>query len=735
MRKKTNRTWCLAILAFLLIDLSAPHALADSQAARRRPKIGLALSGGGARGAAHIGVLKVLEREKIPIDYIAGTSFGALVGGFYALGYSAAEVEKIFTSQDWNKLFSDAPDRSLAPLIQRRNLRYLGEFPFRGYSPELPTGLWMGQKLVEVFNDYTAERIIAANYDFDRLPIPFRAVATDLVTGKPYIFRRGRMTEAMRASIAIPLFYVPLEKEDMLLVDGSLADNLPTDIVREMGAEFVIAVDVTSPLSKKDGIRTLFDVMDQSLSLLMRQNVEKNARLADIVIRPDLESFTPASYAEVAEIVGRGETAALAHNSELPRLTANSLPTTSISGPAPAATPFIDSISFQGLTSIDPSLLFRELKTRSGKTTDWETLRKDLRRLYATRLFEQVDFNLEPVGDNHYRLNYLVKESPRHTLGASIRYDRDYKFVALAEFNAQRVFGTPSTATISSQFGGLENHSANLRLIHPALPSVFLEPQIQFLRRERLDIREREQVDRFIDKRLGGQLMLGSALFKEFEMLVGYRDERVSIIGGSSPNREPNSTRLSGLRLRFDRDTLDAQDYPQSGMLVAIQVDQLSTSLGGDFNHSKVQGDLERYFSLSEKSTFRIHGGAALSHGPLPFYERFYIGGYSFSEHGPRQLLGFSRDELAARQAILLGADYRRQIFSRPLSFARRGFLSLQYNLAGISDKESSPRNFKYLQGVGFGFSLDTIAGPLRFAGGWGEGGRVNFYLSLGPAF
>jgi NTE family protein len=193
---------CLAwVLAFL-----GPSVLWGQS---NLPKVGLVLSGGGARGGAHIGILKILEREKVPIDYIAGTSFGALVGGFYALGYSAEEIEGIFLQQDWSKYFSDAPERRLSPLSDRKSAGYQIQLAFHNWVPELPIGLWEGQPLRELLNRLTTLPMLEAEYDFDRLPIPFRAVATDLVKGNSYVFSRGSMSEALRASIAIPLIFTP----------------------------------------------------------------------------------------------------------------------------------------------------------------------------------------------------------------------------------------------------------------------------------------------------------------------------------------------------------------------------------------------------------------------------------------------------------------------------------------------------------------------------------------------
>jgi NTE family protein len=723
------------VLFSWLICFASPCLLAAVQPTTSSPRVGLALSGGGARGAAHIGVLKVLERERIPIHFIAGTSFGALVGGFYALGYPAAEIEEIFSSQDWDNLFSDTPERQLSPILQRKNLRYLGELGLRNFNIELPSAISSGQRLIEVLNYYTTQGMLAAGYDFNRLKIPFRAVATDLLTGQPYIFDRGRMSEALRASIALPAIFTPVEKGDKLLVDGGLVNDLPTNVVRDMGADIVIAVDATTPLLKKESIRTFIDVIDQALSLHMKQTVEANLKLADLVLTPELDGFTPADYTKVLDISVRGEAVAMTRKDDLHEVVMNVSRAASNQSPVPPEKPVIDSITFDNLTHVQASRLTSEVRARADQPVNVKVLREDLSRLYATGLFDQVDYRLEELRSNRYRLRYIVKESLPHTLGASIRYDRDYKFVALAEFNARGLFGTPSVGTLSTQFGGLERHSASLRLVHPRLSFLFLEPEVHFQKLERLDLRDGDLVDKFTDRRRGLQLMLGATLFKRMELQAGYRLDRAIIVGGTSPQREENSRRLSGLRARASRDTLDSQDFPRTGMLLNFQIDKVSENLGADFSYSLWQADLQRFFSVSERSAIRVYAGGALSRGALPFFERVYLGGFSFSEIGSRQFLGYSRDEFAPNQFGLAGAGYRHRLFSRPLSPVRRGYIYLDYNIAGISNNQQRPYDFKLYNGVGAGLLVDSLIGPVRLIGGWGEGGRFNFYLSIGPSF
>jgi NTE family protein len=728
------RRW-LAIIAFVGAQLAPGAPAGAAEQAAPAPRIGLVLSGGGARGGAHIGVLRVLEQAGIPIDCIAGTSFGALVGGFYALGYSADEIERIFVDQDWNELFSDAPDRRLASLEQRRSLRYQAQLTFRELSPELPTGMWSGQKLSQVFDRYTTERMLAAGYDFDRLPIPFRTVATDLVTGKPYVFRRGRMTEALRASIAIPMLFTPVSKDDMLLVDGGLVDNLPSDLAREMGADIIIAVDVTAPLAKKERIRTFLDVMDQTMSLMMRQSIDSNTRLVNLMLRPDLEGFTNASYPQLAEIVPRGERAARERLDDIRRLTGDRTRRHPAPAARPATQPVIDSVSFDGLANVSSRQLEGEVKARVNEPVDVKVLGADVSRLYATQLFEGVDYELQPSDSGRYHLRYKLRESSPNRLGASIRYDRDYKLVALAELTARQLFNSSTSATISSQFGGLENHFASMRIRPPAVTRVFVEPKVYLRRRERRDVRGEELVDKFTEKRLGGQLMLGGMLLKGLEISGGYRNERVAISGGTSPNRQESVRRHAGLEFRLQRDSLDRQDFPRAGGLLSVEARKFNTGFGGDFDYSTLQLDLQRHVGLSERTTLGLRGAGAFSRGDLPFYERFYIGGYNFSEGGPRQLLGYGRDELAARQAALLGVSLRREVFSRHLSFIRHGYLSLFYNVAGVSARQEPTYLFNLFNVAGVEFALDSLLGPLRVAGGWGEEGRFKFYLSLGPGF
>ena len=241
-------------------------------AGKGRPRIGIALAGGGAKAAASIGVLKVLHAEGIPVDAIAGTSMGAIVGGFAAAGYQPGEIEAIFLKNDLNDLFSDTPSRAFLTQEQKEaGSRHLLQFSLVGASFLPTSGLTAGQKLTNLLRSKTLASSFQAGLDFDRLSIPFRAVATDIETGATVVIGRGILSDAMRASSAIPVVFQPVELEGRLLVDGGMSNNLPVDVVRAMGVDLVIAVDPSSRLETRERLSSLVDIMSQSISIPVRR--------------------------------------------------------------------------------------------------------------------------------------------------------------------------------------------------------------------------------------------------------------------------------------------------------------------------------------------------------------------------------------------------------------------------------------------------------------------------------
>ena len=369
-------------------------------------KIGLALAGGGARGLAQIGVLKVFEREKIPVDFIAGTSMGGIIGGLYACGYSAEDLEKLALQINWQDLFSNAPPRlSLLPSQREENEKYLFQIYFEGFKPAIPKGLITGQKLTNLFTQLTMQANFEAGSNFDKLKIPFRAVTTDLATGQEIVLGSGDLSEALRATMAIPLVFTPVELSGRLLVDGGLVDPIPVEVTRNMGADFVIAVNTSSELLSSSRIKDPLDIANQTTSIMTLERKEQELKKADFIISPDLYPYSSTSFEKVFELIKIGERVA---DSLVPKL--ELLLSRSNKSSADSVYP-IEDVKISGSEDLLPAPLKISLKLRKGETVSLFDLRSDLKDLYSTGYFKDVYAELSR-GSGDYSLTYRLEENP-----------------------------------------------------------------------------------------------------------------------------------------------------------------------------------------------------------------------------------------------------------------------------------------------------------------------------------
>jgi NTE family protein len=273
-----------------------------------RPKIALVLSGGGARGVAHVGVIKALEKYQIPIDLIVGSSIGSVIGGLYAAGYSIEELESLVTDLDWEDLFRDQTERKNLFLAQKKEIdRYILTIRFDGFQAYIPTSIAQGQKVLSLLSRWLQNTNFQAIYNFNNLKIPFRSVSTDLISGSRIVIEKGDLAEAIYASTAVPLLFSPFEWDEMLLVDGGLKANLPVDVARELGMDIIIAVDITSPLESLENLNLPWQVLNQVTTIMMEDARKEQILQADVIIRPDLEGIGNSDFSKVEYIINRGE--------------------------------------------------------------------------------------------------------------------------------------------------------------------------------------------------------------------------------------------------------------------------------------------------------------------------------------------------------------------------------------------------------------------------------------------
>ncbi len=401
----------------------------------QRPRVGLVLSGGGARGLAHVGVLKVLERERVPVDVIAGTSMGAIIGGLYASGMGADEIERELRQVDWSETFTSRVDRTA--LSQRRKeedfeLSPLIDFGFRDGAFRAPAAAVASRELELLLRRYTLP--VRRVRSFDGLPIPFRAIATDLENGRPVLLAEGDLALAMRSSMSVPGVFAPTEVGGRILGDGGLVDNVPIDVARSMGADVVVVVNIGTPLAPRETLSTAVGVTVQMINILTEQNVQRSLatlRPADVLIAPDLGNLTAADFEQVAAFVERGMRGA---EEALERLRALAVPPPAYAAwrdahrarLAPAVT--LDFIAFEGTEYTNPARFASEFESRPGEPFEREKAERDARRLAASGDYLRTDYRIVRDGDREGLVFGLVdKPWGPNFLRVGLALDTDFR--------------------------------------------------------------------------------------------------------------------------------------------------------------------------------------------------------------------------------------------------------------------------------------------------------------------
>ncbi len=422
MRNKFSKY--LFLFIFFLWPFSG-ITLSQNETDNSPPGVGLTLSGGGAKGLAHVGVLHIIDSLGIKIDYVTGTSMGSIVGGMYASGYTASELEEIALTLDWPSLFSGRSNLRYTHPGKRQDFgRYIVELPIENWSIKFPSGAIEGQQMWNVLSEifFNVRNI----NDFNDLPIPFACVATDVVTGDAVILNSGDIVAAIRASISIPSVFTTIEIDNRQLVDGGVVMNFPVVVAKDMGADFIIGVNVSRGAIVNDNLKTPLEIIYQMGTYLDARNFKKNRELTDIYLEPDLEEYSVASFADVKEIIERGKQIARKNIDqllELKEISTDRIPAaqfTSIPGDQKIV---IDSIRFEGLDNVRPWFIRNSLAFTKGDTVNTLQLNSSINRLFATGYFNRITYNLLPAEDESKSvLIYNFDENPFGSLGLAIHY-------------------------------------------------------------------------------------------------------------------------------------------------------------------------------------------------------------------------------------------------------------------------------------------------------------------------
>ena len=723
--------------------------IVTSLLAENRPKIALVLSGGGARGGAHVGVLKVLEEKKIPIDFIVGTSMGALVGGLYASGKTPKEIDTLLTTTNWQEYIRTDFNRADTPMRKKEiEYRYQGRLGL-GINAQneivVPTGVLRRQPMLFKFLNETqdAEHI----KDFDNFGIPFRAIATNIKNGDRVVLKSGSLAKAIYASASIPGGFQPINIDGIDLVDGGVSDNIPIDVARKMGADIIIAVDVSENFDDELDVNSYFVVMGQLVNILMRKNANKSISTLskrDILLTPDLDGFSGLDADKYVQIIQRG--VEVAENSYETKLKPLSLSDEEYEkykkkhrGLRVRSSPVIDEIVIDNPTYLSNESILKRLHIHVGEKLDEKQLRADLLHMYNMMIFDSIDYEVKKVDGKNI---LLITTKPSWDNHGEIRFslgiEDDFKGHSAYSIKlGYTMFGINSYGgEWKNDFEIGRNKLAKTEFFQPLDPMqrYYLKPSVTYA--ERLDYfpikvyipslsgnRELEL------QRYGATMAAGMHITTNYEFEAGISAYYDNIkIDSFSVN---NNYDARPLYISFKSDSLDNLNFPNKGVKSSIIWTKEFEELGSDYDYEQIYLDFEKPFSFdSHNVTLYLKYGNTYESDAMAMAGTFTLGGlFNLSGYAPYIL---------NNENMFLGVlKYRYQIkdggffgsLNAPL------YAGFSVEIGDAWGKDYSVTYDKAKKSATVYVAADTFLGPFYLAYGATADGEQSAYLYLGEKF
>ncbi len=730
-------------------DGAAPAPAAEAGAAgpqttppRRPPRVTLVLSGGGARGAAHIGVLKVLEELHVPVDLIVGTSMGSIIGGLYASGWSAKEIESLLTDTDFSTVLVDRPERDDKSFRRKQDdLQFLIplKLRFKGLKPYIPPAALGGQRLELLLRtleiDSTDER------DFDQFPIPYRAVAADLVTGEAVVLGKGSLAAAMRASMSVAGAFAPEVIDGRKLVDGGAAANLPVGIAQSLGAGPIVAVDITSPLNTEQELGSLFSVLDQMTGFLTVGNrVEDLKRLGpgDVLIQPQLGDIGFADFKRAAEATGLGEAAARAVIDRLRGFAVSESEYAAFQArhhrrPIEAVVPA--EVRLENTSWVSDEVVRRRIHVPAGQPLDLNLLRSDLLRLHALEYFGTIRQNFEPAdGRGVLTLRTPLKPYGRNSLQFGLNFRDDF------QGNAGYTLAVRHQALAVNRRGGEWQNVGQLgdttllstEFYQPLDVGMnwFVDPAAGIRKQSRSIFVDGEPVSEYRISTSEERLDAGRVLGRWGEMRLGaFHSNTTADLRIGVPQFPDTTEKDGGLRLGFRVDTREDVVFPQHGLEIDAGYSESLESFGATSDHRVATLRIADPSSIG-RNTFvpGLEVGTLISGPPS-------VGNF-FSLGGLLRLSGLGDDELVGTRYGLATLTYYRELAGFSLGTLGPKLYAGMSLEGGNTYLTGEPVTLDSLRFSGSVFvGARSPLGPVYLGYGLAEGGRRRIYLNIGARF
>ncbi|HIX21312.1 MAG TPA: patatin-like phospholipase family protein [Candidatus Parabacteroides faecavium] len=709
-----------------------------------RKKVGLVLGGGGAKGVSHIGVLKVLEEAGIPIDYIAGTSMGAIVGGLYAIGYSATEIDSMVASQDWQLLLSDRVKRDNLTFPEKENSeRYVISLPFGIEKKDrLVGGMIKGQNLQNLFSNLTIG--YHDSVDFNSFPIPFACVAVNLVDGKDFVFRKGSLPIAMRASMAIPAAFTPVKLDSMVLVDGGLNNNYPADVVKTMGADIVIGVDLgTSDLKNLQHLNSTIGVVGQIVALHGYEKYVHNTEITDLLIRPNTSPYNSASFTTAAldTLIMRGEEAARKQWNELltlkEKIGSDSISTNTHSKAIvlkPHDSFLIRKIYFEGADPRDEKWLLQISQLKENSWISLQKLHHAMSILIGTNAYSNVSYKL--TGEDARDLHLIVEPKSASAVNVGLRFDSEEIIAVLLNgtFDYHTKFHSKFAVTgrVGKKTYGRVDYSIErnpLRNLNLSYKFTYQDLDIYHKGEKSLNTTFRNHFAEFSYSDMN---------WLSFKVQTGIRYEHYnykSVLNNGDLLVDFKPQNFINYFVSTHFETLDRSYYPNRGVSLKANYTVYTDNFVGYQGHTPFSALSAHFLSVipvtSHFSFLPALYGRILIGRDAAFPYLNAIGGETEGHYLDHQLpfAGINHVEFLDHAFLSLRLQLRQRISSRH-------YISLIGNYGVHDDNFFNLLKGNHLWGGSLGYAYNSIFGPMNASFGLSNRAqKLQFFLNLGYYF
>ena len=713
----------------------------------KRPRIGLVLSGGGAKGFAHIGVLKVLEKAGIKIDYITGTSMGAVIGGLYATGYNAAQIDSIFINTNFTELVNDYIPRTSKNFYEKRNDEmYAVSLPFNNFKVGVPLAISKGMYNYNSLNQLF--QTVREVDDFSKLPIPFTCYATNIETGKEVILNSGYLPQAVWASSAFPTLFSPVEIDGKMLVDGGISNNYPVESVREMGADIVIGVDVQDDLKNKNELREATRILVQITNLQMIENMKGKSKLTDIYIKPEVSQYGIIEFDKGSEIVKIGEKKATEFFDELSKYSSGLKPEDY--KPLKNISEFINlnNIQVNDLKNYTRTYIIGKLGFNINEKISYTDLRSGINKINATQNFESIGYKLVKINENKTDLILDLKENEiKNFVKFGLHFDNLYKSAILANLTRKKTLFKNDVALLDVILGDNFRYNFEYYLDNGFYTSFGVKSKFNsFTKNITTDFNKGKTLNQLGISSLNinnndliNQIYVQTVFKQKFQIQFGAEYRHINLRSETLLNNSQifeNSDYYSAFaNLKFD--SLDDKYFPKKGLYFSGEFQAYVNN--NDFENklnpmSIVRGELIFAKSFYKKTTIKLQSEVGFNIGNREFtFLNFVMGGYGFAQTvNFKQLYGYDFLSIGSNSFLKNTAtiDYE---------FFKKNHLNFAANFANIGDnlfRSTNQIEIPKYSGYAIGYGIQTVVGPIEIKYSWSpETNKGYVWFNLGFSF